>query len=277
MRLTKKEFIISLFLEAFHALFAYAIVILTSLRLVNLAPEIFDGPKVPLWQTLLAFAIGTILILVALKYFRRGIFFHIFFSFALFLGIQLIFSMIMPFIFSLTVALVLIILRYVYPRVWIQNLVLTIGLSGLAISLGLNIRWITVLALLSILSLYDIIAVYKTKHMVKMAEGLIARKVFPALVVPGDFSTLNTKLTKVEKGKGFMFLGSGDLAFPLLFCVSVLPLGLSKTIACAIGGFLGIIVSFLIFNLQKKRKSLPALPPIVLCSILGFLVGYLLF
>ncbi len=277
MNLNKKEFTISLLLEIFYTLFAYLITILASLRLVSFVPEVLTGPKIPLWQTLVAFAIGTIFILIALKYFRRGIFFHIFFSFALFLGIQLIFSAILPFIFSLIIALVLIVLRYAYPRVWIQNLVLTIGLSGLAVSLGLNIHWITVLALLGILSLYDIIAVYKTKHMVKMAEGLIARKVFPALIVPGDLSTLKTELTKVEKGKGFMFLGSGDLAFPLLFCISVLPTGLSKTIACAIGGLIGIIMSFLIFNLQKKRKSLPALPPIVLCSILGFLVGYLFF
>lgn len=256
---------------------AYLVTILGSMRLVKSVPEVLTTPKVPLWQMLLSFGVGTVVLLLALKFLKRGIFFHLLFSFGLFLGIELILSLILPLLFSLILAVGLIACRYLYPKVWVQNLVLILGLSGLAVSLGLSISWVTAIILLALLSLYDIIAVYKTRHMTRMAEGLIQRRIFPALIIPSQISSFNTALKTIEPGEGFIFLGSGDIVFPLLLAVSALPLGLGKMLAAAGGGFLGIILSLVIFNLQKKRRPLPALPPIALLSILGFGIGYFVF
>lgn len=263
--------------EIIYIFFAYLVTILGSMRLVKSVPEVLSAPKVPLWQMLLSFGVGTVVLLLALKFLKRGIFFHLLFSFGLFLGIELILSLILPFLFSLISAVGLIACRYLYPKVWVQNLVLILGLSGLAVSLGLNISWVTAIILLALLSLYDIIAVYKTRHMTRMAEGLIQRRIFPALIIPSQISSFNTALKTIEPGEGFIFLGSGDIVFPLLLAVSALPLGLGKMLAAAGGGFLGIILSLVIFNLQRKRRPLPALPPIALLSILGFGIGYFVF
>lgn len=273
----KKDFFIALIFEIIFTLFGYALTLITAQTLLRIIPAVVEMPKTPLWQILLSFAVGTAIIILALKFVKRPVFFHGIFSLALFLGWQTILGTYLPLIPSLIIAVMILIGRYAYPKVWVQNCVLLGGISGLAVGLGLTLRWQTVIILLTLIAIYDIIAVYKTKHMVKMAKGLIRHRVFPALIVPGRSRGLGCEIKEVRTGKEFMFLGSGDFAFPWLLCVSALPLGLGPAFVCALGGFLGIILSFLLFNLQKEKKPIPAMPPIFLLSVLGFLIGYLIF
>ncbi len=267
----------ALLLEVGYTLFTFLLTLFCAYTLFKVVPELGDLPKTPLWQILLAFGIGTSLILVALRFVRRPIFFQAFFSLALFLGWQTILGTFLPIIPALILAGIFLLGSFAYPKVWLQNLVLVVGLSGLAIDLGLTLKWQTTLVLLVVLSLYDLIAVYKTKHMVKMAAGLIQRHVFPALILPHQARGLKQEIKGVAPGKEYMFLGSGDLVFPLIFSVSAFSLGLAQALACAVGGFLGIIASFLLFNLQKEKRPIPALPPISMGSILGLLFGFLVF
>lgn len=264
-------------LEVGYAFFCFILTLFCAFSLLKVAPELGDLPKIPLWQILIAFGIGTVLILVALRFIRRPIFFQAFFSLALFLGWQTVLGTFLPLMPSLILAGIFLLGQFAFPKVWVQNLVLSVGLSGLAIDLGLTLKWQTALVLLAVLSIYDLIAVYKTKHMVKMAEGLIQRRVFPALILPQQATGLNQEIKGVAPGKAYMFLGSGDLVFPLILSVSALTFGFGVALICAIGGFLGIIASFFLFNLQKAKKPIPALPPIFLMSSLGFLLGYLFF
>ena len=75
---------------------------------------------------------------------------------------------------------------------------------------------------------------------------------------------------------GFLLLGTGDIAFPLIFAVSVLNVSLISAISVALGSIVGAALVFYLLIHQPVKRAIPALPPIALCSILGFLVSLLL-
>jgi presenilin-like A22 family membrane protease len=133
-----------------------------------------------------------------------------------------------------------------------------------------------VVLLLIVFSIYDIIAVYKTKHMIKMAKEFIEAKAIPGLILPQKFSEVSVPLKEVKMGGRFLVLGSGDIIFPLLLVSSLVPEGIKKSFIVAFFATLGLLVSISIFLSQKTRKPIPALPPIALFSIIGFLITRLI-
>lgn len=179
-------------------------------------------------------------------------------------------------IFSL---LLIIILLYGWlrkPTVLLNNLCFIFGLAGLGGILGLSLEPLVIVFLLLIFSIYDFIAIYKTKHMVKMAKEMVEAKIIFGLIVPQKISDLKTDLKKVEPGGGFLILGGGDVAFPLLLSASLVPGGILNSLIVAIFSLIGLFVSFYIFTKQKVRQPIPALPPIALFSIIGYFTVKLL-
>jgi len=158
----------------------------------------------------------------------------------------------------------------------IHNLLLILGIVGLGSSLGLRIEPWTGVIILIIFSIYDYIAVYKTKHMIKMAKEMVEQGAVLAIIIPQKTSDFKANLKEVKPGGKFLILGGGDIAFPLLFAVSLIPLGIINSIIVAVFALIGLFVSFLIFINQKVRKPIPALPPIALFSIIGFLITLLI-
>jgi len=152
----------------------------------------------------------------------------------------------------------------------LHNLLLVIGIIGAGSILGLGLEPTVVILLLIIFSIYDIIAVYKTKHMIKMAKEFIEAKAIPGLILPQKFSEVSASLKEVKMGGKFLVLGSGDIIFPLLLVSSLVPFGLLKSFIVVIFATIGLLTSIGIFLSQKTRKPIPALPPIALFSILGY-------
>ena len=73
--------------------------------------------------------------------------------------------------------------------------------------------------LLIILSLYDMYAVWKSKHMVKMAKFQTRSGIFAGLLIPYGFKKAKKKgMVKVKTA----VLGGGDIGFPLLFAGTIL-------------------------------------------------------
>jgi len=142
--------------------------------------------------------------------------------------------------------------------------------------LGLALLPEIVILILIIFSVYDWISVYKTKHMVKMAREMMESRAILALVIPPTLSNLKESLEKIEPGGKFLILGGGDLVFPLLFSVSLIPTGILNSIIVALFALFGLFISFWFFISQKVRQPIPALPPIAIFSILGFLITKLI-
>ena len=174
--------------------------------------------------------------------------------------------------FAILLVLVLLLLWLKKPSVFLQDILVIFGIAGAGSFLGIRLSPKTVVLLLAIFSIYDYLAVYKTKHMVKMAKEMIEEGAIVGLVLPLKISDFSASLKEVRPGGRFFVLGGGDVAFPLLLSCSLLTEGLTSSLVVAAFSLLGLFFGFLIFTQQKSRRPIPALPPIALFSIIGYLI-----
>jgi presenilin-like A22 family membrane protease len=150
--------------------------------------------------------------------------------------------------------------------------------------LGISLTILIVVVLLIGMALYDAISVYKTKHMIDLADTLIDLKLPILFVIPKtrgyslvkETKTLKEKLKEGEKRDAF-FMGVGDIVIPGILATAAfhnIPdhgflIGLSVVIG-TLAGFAGLMV----FVLRgKPQAGLPFLCP---GAILGYVVSSLI-
>jgi len=196
------------------------------------------------------------------------------------------------------IALVLAVLKVLKPNVIIHNITEVLMYAGIAVFLVplLNVFWAFILLL--VISLYDMYAVWKSKHMVKMAKFQAESKVFAGLFIPytpkaqaaagiakplppKSLKTASAKTAKQEKRNAI--LGGGDIAFPLLFTGAVMESlvlkGLSKAVAlqqCMTITITTTLALALLFIFAKKDKFYPAMPFITAGCLIGYGIVLLL-
>jgi len=260
-------------------LFSFALIlgISAGFRIVQLLkPEGLSLSPVSFWQFILYFLIGTGLILIITVFLKlkkgRGIIFKSFFLLVTAWGGIIFLSLWLPGIVSLILIASLIFWWSKKPSVLSHNIAIILGMAGIGSVLGLRFEPLIVVALLIIFSIYDWVAVYKTKHMVKIAQSMIESRAILGLIIPKKPSDFWASLKKVKPGKGFMILGGGDVVFPLILCVSLIPEGVCKSLIVFVFSLLGLLFGFWLFSKQRTRKPIPALPPIALFSIIGYLI-----
>lgn len=238
----------------------------------------YKTAEIDILQFLVSFLVATVLMLAVLEFFKGNLLFEIFFSGAIVFGAQgplgILFGKLDAFVISIGI----VILRFAYPRIWTQNLAIIVGIAGISASLGMSVKPLMAAVLLIILSVYDIIAVYKTRHMITLFKGMAQRGAILALVIPGDFKNWLEKFSVVRRANrdDFVFLGTGDLALPIFFAVSALRLGDIVFFSIISGASIGFLADHLYFTAQKKRKPIPALPFIAVFSIIGYLLVFVL-
>lgn len=252
----------------------FFLIIATSGFVLALAPAYYSpGEPISIWYFLLLFLIVTFVFFLLLRKVRSRAFFEGFLTFAIFAGIWFLADIWLPLGWGVFAAAVITLSKFVYPKIWWQNLIMVFGIAGIAASLGLSLPWVTALVILVILSFYDIIAVYKTGHMVKMFKELVERGVVFALVIPSHLKYIVQPVKGVKPQENFMLLGTGDLALPGLFVASLVRESVWQALAAAIGSLLGFALMDIIFINQAKRRPMPALPPIAAGAVVGFLIA----
>lgn len=225
-----------------------------------------------------------LIFLVAFVYFisrfshKSRLFFRVVLGIAIFAGSQTVFSLIFKEgIISTVVAFLLVFLILKAKIVWLHNLGIVLALAGIGGILGLSLAPLSVIFLLLILSFYDIIAVYKTGHMVRMAQDMIKSRAIFGLVLPQNISGWGESLENVQPGEQFMILGSGDIVMPLILVASVIGVhDLLSGLVVLLFSLLGLFLTYYLFVTQKKRRPMAALPPIAAASIIGYLVSLIL-
>jgi len=230
-------------------------------------------PAISWWQFLLAFGIGTAIVLGLIRIMHGGIFLRFFFLFAIFSGMFTTLSIFIAGIWAFIFSLFLISFYIIWPRVWLHDLALVLTLPGIAALLGASLNpWAMVLILTS-MAVYDYIAVYKTKHMVRMAKAMISGRAIFAMIFPEHWRGFKSHLDEARPGEGFMMLGTGDFVFPLIMAASAYAI--SPVAAWLVFSFalIGLLLMHLIFVSQKIRRPMPALPPLAAFAILGFLLA----
>lgn len=233
-------------------------------------------PGIPWWQFLLAFSIGTAIILGLIRIIHGGLFLRIFFLAALFSGTFITLGIFLNDSLSFVFSLLLVGFYIFYPYVWFHNLILIFTLPGIAAILGSSISPKTAVFLLIFMSIYDYVAVYRTKHMVKMAKAMISGRAIFAMIYPEHWHGFKSHIREARPGEGFMMLGTGDFVFPILMATSAYTVSAAAAWTVLAFSLLGLLLMHLIFMSQKVRRPMPALPPLAASAIIGFIVAIIL-
>ena len=205
---------------------------------------------------------------------------------------------------SIPPAVILTILLYKFPEWYIVDVVgVLVAAGSIAIFGGSFTPQIYVFVLLG-LAIYDYVSVYKTKHMLSLADSVLNYHLPIMLVVPKhlDYSFLeeSTSLRKEadepvvtpaatvaasdsptkapiavtvpkRKPRDAMFLGLGDVVIPSIFSLTALQV---STLAAATS-MMGVIAGFLfLMTFVLRGKPQAGLPALNGGAFLGFLAGF---
>lgn len=174
----------------------------------------------------------------------------------------------------------------------INSVAVLIGVGATAI-LGISLGIFPALILLSILAVYDAISVYKTKHMLSLAEGVTKMRLPVLFYVPKkmDFKieqmdSMDLKDRDKDQDRETMIMGVGDAVIPGILIVSVMAYLPTTAINTAIvhadvfvtaGTLMGACVGFAaLMKYVATGRPQAGLPLLNGGAILGFLITYLI-
>jgi len=231
-----------------------------------------------------AVIIGTLLLLLIIK-FRKVNLWKLWFFFAVFFTMSIAFA---PFIgqtLAAILAFVLALTKIYKPTTILNNLTEIFIYGGLAAIFVPVINLFAAFMLLFLISVYDIIAVRYTKHMVKLAKFQAKSNVFAGILVPYGKEKVAVGgkgiIKDNEKGR-IAVLGGGDIGFPLIFAGVVMKdlllnnleiIAFLKTLIIPI--FVTAALLYLLLN-GRKDKFYPAMPYLTVGCVVGYLVVLLL-
>ena len=176
------------------------------------------------------------------------------------------------------------VLLYKYPEWYVIDGLGILIAAGVAAIFGSSLEYYLVIVLLVLLAVYDAISVYKTKHMITLAEGVIDLKTPILFVIPKrrDYSFIRDGIGKLDDGgeRAAFIIGMGDMIMPSMLVVSAnvflqgwklfgiinLP-----ALGAMIGSLAGLAI---LLHFVSSGKPQAGLPPLNGGTILGFLVGW---
>lgn len=287
--------------------------VILSVPMIKSGFAVFEDPasfENPIWfiGMLLGF---TIILLILIKFHQKQIL-KILIWVSLFLSFIYVFSGLLALAgFGITVITILAlllgagatILLILYPEWYIVDILGVLLSSGIASVFGISLEPAPVILLLILLAAYDAISVYRTKHMLTLAQGVIDNRMPIMVVVPkregysfirdGIGGSITQDIEDSEKisppiqsqeekrERSAYLMGLGDLIMPSILVVSAavfLPgsgvWGFSIPALTAMAGSvagMGVLMSFV-----SSGKPHAGLPPLNGGAIIGFLVGYLI-
>jgi presenilin-like A22 family membrane protease len=203
-----------------------------------------------------------------------------------------------PFYIGVFVALALMVLLYVHSEWYVVNTVGVLVGAGVIVMLGVAFVPSLIIIFMVLAAVYDAWAVYKSKHMLELADTMIGLQLPILLVAPQDKgysfkdekAPISTKerlespgprvqKSKPKKNKEAMFMGLGDVIFPGMLVLSAVQwldsdYGLSVAICTLIGGLIGYTALMTYVARGKAQAGLPLLNG---GAILGYFIGGLIF
>lgn len=207
---------------------------------------------------------------------------------------------------AITLGLILALLKVFKKNIITHNISEIFIYTGITIIILPLLNLVSAFGLLVLISIYDMIAVWKSKHMIKLAKFQTNSKLFAGISIPYDRegnsriqlkemenigkskkATSVKTAAKIKKsstsedtsdtGKSAI-LGGGDIAFPLMFGAAVMEYlilneGLSKGLALSYTITIPILAGASLLGLlllAKKGKFYPAMPFISAGCFLGY-------
>lgn len=247
-------------------------------------PDIY-GPETFAY-ILVAILIGTGLILLLVKWKKISVWKALFF-FAVWMTCSITIGVFIDPTLALVVCLFLAFFKVYRPNIFVHNFTELFIYAGIAIIFVplLDIVW--ALLLLLAISAYDMFAVWKSRHMINLAEFQTKSRAFAGVML--SYRTKAEGKIKKIKGRGeraketgvefkSAILGGGDIAFPMIFAGVVMDSMvrggvLAKNFAFLSALMIPVVVTvflFVMLALAKKDTFYPAMPFLTA----GCLVGY---
>jgi len=199
--------------------------------------------------------------------------FRVFLMLVVFSGSQVFFSTFIRSPIDLYAALVFVTLFLIVRTAITHNAAIILGIAGISGLLGLSLTPLLGVLILTILSFYDIIAVYRTGHMVQLARNMVQSKAIFGFLIPIETKDFFRSTSDGQVRDRFMILGSGDIGLPIMFASTLVSTSLTGAILVGFFALGGLFVTHLLFINQRQRHAMAALPPIATACILGFLIS----
>lgn len=248
-----------------------------------------ERPEVEDQSTSFLFMIIPILIATFFVYllfkFKKTSLWRIWFFLAVIIGLTIAFNVFMPQKIAAILAIILAFYKVFRPNILVHNITELFIYGGIATLFVPIINLFSAIMLLVLISIYDMIAVWKSKHMIKLAKFQTEAKAFAGIALPYGIKqgkthfikTTKKSIKKTNKIKAkIAILGGGDIIFPLIFAGVILKvlmltnnyyIGFIKTLIIPI--FVSIALAILLIK-AKKGKFYPAMPFLSLGCISGF-------
>lgn len=201
-----------------------------------------------------------------------------------------------PTVIGLLVTAVLMILLFVHSEWYVVNTTGVLLGGGVVVMLGVTFVPILAILFMVLAAVYDAWAVYRSKHMLDLADTMIGLRLPILLVAPQDskyslieetqgeaprkvMSDQPTVQRPKKKRSEAMFMGLGDIIFPGMLVLSALQwLDPSGAFAVAMSTLVGGLVGyFALMTYVARGKAQAGLPLLNGGAILGYIIGGYLF
>src|SRR5437899_3553500 len=184
-----------------------------------------------------------------------------------------------------------------FPEWYVVDSIGFVTAAGVTAILGISFGLLPAILLLLALAVYDAWAVYRTKHMVTLADELTSQRLPILLVIPkkAGYSFREQKSLKEQVASGeereAMFVGLGDLIIPGILSVSAFTFlndptlnllgrsfgAIAPFMMVALGTVVGSLLGFFVLmRYVLKGNPQAGLPLLNGGALLGFLVTSLL-
>lgn len=169
-------------------------------------------------------------------------------------------------------------LLYKYPEWWVVDAVGVLVSAGAIAIFGISFGILPALILLVALAVYDYVSVYRTKHMISLADNVMQLRLPIMLIVPKhrgysfleESTHLKDDLAKGKK-RDAMFMGLGDVVIPSILAVVAFHKALDFA---TLGALAGTLLGFLfLMTMVLRGKAHAGLPSLNGGAMLGFFLG----
>ncbi|MDD5417881.1 MAG: presenilin family intramembrane aspartyl protease [Candidatus Nanoarchaeia archaeon] len=212
------------------------------------------------WTIITGILVATVILYLMLKY-KLNLFVRIWYVVAVTICLSITFSLFIGEIFALIIAFMTALIKIKEKDLYFHNITEIMLYAGLVVIFSPIFNITTAIILLIAISVYDIIAVFGTKHMIVFAKRQSKLGFFPGLIV--------------QYKKEVSILGGGDVGFTLFFATVVSRAsGINHGLMIIAGAVIGLLV---IFIFGKKKKFYPAMPFISAGMFLMYFISSVLF
>lgn len=243
---------------------------------------------------LVAIIVGTLIVLLLIRFKQKRVW-KVWYLLSMVFIMTFALSPFMDSVYAVLISIALAVWKTYRPNIIIHNLTEIFLYGGLAAMIVPIMNIYSAFILLLLISVYDAIAVWQSKHMIKLAKFQSDSNVFAGLFVPystGKKTKILMSAPKEEKKQdrkethhaandvkgekqvvSRAILGGGDIAFPLIFAGVVMKTAGMKAylIPPAVA-----IALFLLLYYSKKGKFYPAMPFLSAGCIVGYILVALL-